>query len=242
MEQGIGARYQRETAYSRASLKGGSQDWANQPETYKRYPQATRTELEQPDPRGGAPLWRVLATRRSVRDYSDTPLRLGEVSQLLWASTGITLSAEGYGLRTAPSAGGLYPIETYLSVQAEGELPSGLYHYDIAGHALELLRPGDHRSQVAHAALDQPLAYRAPLVVLWSAVFARTTWKYRDRGYRYVYMEAGHVAQNLALAALGLGLVTCQIAAIFDDEANALLDVDGREESVIYMSIVGHEA
>jgi SagB-type dehydrogenase family enzyme len=77
------------------------------------------------------------------------------------------------------------------------------------------------------------------VVFVWTAVFARSKWKYRQRAYRYIYLEAGHIAQNVALAAVALGLGSCQIGALYDDEANALLGVDGEEESTIYVTSVG---
>jgi SagB-type dehydrogenase family enzyme len=146
---------------------------------------------------------------------------------------------QGYGLRTAPSAGALYPLELYLSVQNVSAIESGLYHYAVEPHQLEGLAKGDFRLRVARAALDQEMAYAASAVFIWTAVFERSKWKYRQRAYRYVYLDAGHSAQNLALAAVALGLGSCQIAAIYDDEANELLGVDGVTESTIYMTAVG---
>lgn len=93
---------------------------------------------------------------------------------------------------------------------------------------------------VAHAALDQDMAYSANVVFVWTALFERSKWKYKQRAYRYVYLDAGHIAENLALAAVALGLGTCQIGALYDDEVNELVDIDGEEESILYMSTVGH--
>jgi len=118
----------------------------------------------------------------------------------------------------------------------------GIYHYDVANHQLEQLSQGDFRAEVAGAALDQRMAADANVVFVWTAVFQRSRWKYRQRAYRYIYLDAGHVAQNLALAAVALDLGSCQIAALYDEEANRLLGVDGVEESTIYMSVVGKPA
>jgi SagB-type dehydrogenase family enzyme len=116
----------------------------------------------------------------------------------------------------------------------------GIYHYSIQDHGLEQLQKGDFRQKIAQAALDQDMAFAANAVFVWTGVFGRAKWKYEQRAYRYVYLDAGHIAQNLALAAVALSLGTCQIAALYDDEVNALLDIDGTEESVLYMSVVGH--
>jgi SagB-type dehydrogenase family enzyme len=221
---------------------------ATRPEGYKEYPRAPRVGLPAPDSTGGDGLWALLNSRRSVRAYDGTPLSMAELSQLLWAAGGASRKADGTTrqagptvLRTAPSAGALYPIETYVAVHAVEGMPQGLYHYQVREHALAQLATGDQRLAVAAAALDQGMAADADLVLMWSAVFGRTTWKYRQRGYRYVYLDAGHIAQNAALAAVALGLGSCQIAALYDDGANALLGLDGETESVIYMTAVGRE-
>ena len=112
-------------------------------------------------------------------------------------------------------------------------------HYDVRQHELEQLREGEYRIETAQSALDQRIAATANVVVIWTAVFPRSKWKYKQRACRYVYLDAGHIAQNVALAAVALGLGSCQIAALYDDEANALVGVDGEDESVIYMTTIG---
>ena len=214
-------------------------DWERKPETYKQYPDRSSIALPEPK-RPVVSLDDLLRTRRSVRRYSESPLSMEDLSYLLWASTGITRRERRFEFRTAPSAGGLYPLETYVAVNNVSGLAPGIYHYSIKDHALELIRKGPFGEEVARAALDQGMCSSAPLVLMWTAMFERSRWKYGERAYRYVYLDAGHVAQNLALAAVSLGLGTCQIAATFDDEVNELLGVDGEEESVLYMSVVGH--
>jgi len=131
------------------------------------------------------------------------------------------------------------------------ELEPGLYHYRVAGldilerpiaegsHSLELLKPGDLRSEIAAAALDQLMCAKAGAVFLWTAVFARSIWKYRERAYRYFYLDAGHMAAHLSLAAVAQGLGSCPIAAFYDDEVNDLLGIDGDTEGIVYMTAVG---
>ncbi|MFW9982458.1 MAG: SagB/ThcOx family dehydrogenase, partial [Candidatus Thorarchaeota archaeon] len=106
-------------------------------------------------------------------------------------------------------------------------------------HALEILKEGDFSSEVKAGALDQQIAERASVVFIWSAVFQRSKWKYLQRAYRYVFLDVAHIAQNLALAAQGLGLGSCQIGALYDDELNRLLGLKPDEESVIYLSSIG---
>lgn len=237
--EGIGESFQQETKYHRGHLPGGRLDWSSQPEVYKPYPSALKIALSPPQTEGGAPIWDALRQRRSARSFQGTPLQEAHLSQLLWAAQGITARSHGLGLRTAPSAGALYPVETYLVLHAVEGIDPGIYHYAPEHHALDALRSGDFRAEIARAALDQETAYLANLVLVWTAVFQRARWKYRQRAYRYVYLDAGHIAQNVALAAVALGLGSCQIAALYDEEVNALLDVDGIEESAVYMTIVG---
>ncbi|HDQ72803.1 MAG TPA: SagB/ThcOx family dehydrogenase [Chloroflexi bacterium] len=235
----IGDTFQRQTKYRRGHLPGGRLDWASKPAPYKHYPSAPTIPLPPPADSGGDAIWDVLKHRRSVRSFQDEPIQARDLSQLLWAAQGITRSTHQVGFRTAPSAGALYPVETYLVVHAVSDVPAGIYHYAIAEHELEQLSAGDYRAQIAQAALDQEIARRANVVFVWTAIFERAKWKYKQRAYRYIYLDAGHIAQNVALGAVALGLGSCQIAALYDDEANALLNVDGVEESVIYMTVVG---
>jgi SagB-type dehydrogenase family enzyme len=118
-------------------------------------------------------------------------------------------------------------------------LEQGIYHYRVHKHELELLRSGNYSREVRGGALDQAMVEAAPVVFIWTGVFQRSKWKYLQRAYRYVFLDAGHIAQNLAIAAQALKLGTCQVGAIYDEEINSLLEIDGLEESVIYMSTLG---
>jgi len=235
----IGDLFQQETKYQRGHLPGGDLDWASKPATYKSYPSAPRIQLSSPETKGGPPIWDSIRQRRSLRAFQEPPLKEAELSQLLWAGQGITDTGMGFAFRTTPSAGALYPLETYAVVHSVEGIEPGVYHYSVQTHELEQLKLGDFRMAAARMALDQGIAHSAKAVFVWTALFARSKWKYRQRGYRYVYLDAGHIAQNVALAAVALGLGSCQIAAIYDDEVNALLGVDGVEESAIYLTVIG---
>jgi len=240
MAEGIGDRFQGETKYARDKLPGGYLDWRKKPGTYKTYPDAQKVDLPPPLVRGGMNIWEAIGRRRSVRDFRSAPISAAELSQILWASQGVTKAVGDYGLRSAPSAGALYPVETYVSVQMVEGIEPGIYHYGVRGHQFELLSAGVLRVAVAEAALDQGFLTEAAIVFAWTAVFDRSKWKYKQRAYRYVYLDAGHIAQNVALAAVALGLGSCQVAALYDDEVNIILGVDGKEESIVYMTAVGH--
>jgi SagB-type dehydrogenase family enzyme len=185
------------------------------------------------------PIWEAIRKRRSLRNYRSSPLTAEELSQLLWSSQGATKRYAGFELRAAPSAGALYPVETYVSAQRVEAVDAGIYHYDVRRHELECVRVGDFGEAFARAALDQDFLAEAALVFSWTAVFGRSRWKYEERAYRYIYLDAGHIAQNLALAAVALELGSCQVAALYDDEVNEVLGVDGKEESIVYMTAVG---
>ncbi len=238
----VGDRFQQETKYALDAMGGAGLDWSRKPELYKRYPDSRRIALPVFEPSRLMTLDTVLKQRHSVREFKAEPLSLGQLGYLLWASTGIGRTEEGYEFRTAPSAGALFPIETYVITHNVSTLEPGLYHYAIQSHELEQLRTADLRRPIALAALGQAMCATAPVVFVWTAIVQRSKWKYRQRAYRYIYLDAGHIAENLALAATSLGLGTCQIGALFDDEVNKTLDVDGIEETTIYMSVAGSPA
>lgn len=239
MTREIGDEYLSSTKYQRGNLPGHQLDWSTKPSVYKEYDGSMVISLPDPVTQGGSSVWDLVNARRSVRAYDTSPLSLVDLSQVLWATQGITATTAGHELRAAPSAGALYPIETYLYVNRVESLEQGIYHYRVDTHSLELLKKGDHSKAVRGGALDQAMVEAAPVVFIWTAIFQRSKWKYLQRAYRYVFLDAGHIAQNLALAAQALGLGSCQIGAIYDEEINAILDLDGLEESVIYMSTLG---
>jgi len=240
MKKGPGDIFQEETKYTRGKLPGGPLIWSNKPKIYKTYPAAPRISLGPPATSGGPPLWDAIKHRQSVRNFQNTPLEQAHVSQLLWATQGIVREQMGYAFRTSPSAGALYPVETYVVAHSVENIDQGIYHYAVASHQLEQLKKGDFRLDIAKAALDQDMAYSGGAVFVWTAVISRSMWKYGQRAYRYIYLDAGHIAENFALAAVALGLGSCQIGALYDGECNALLEIDGTEESTLYMSVVGH--
>jgi len=236
---GTGDRFQQETKYEPGKMPGHRLDWAVKPDLYKKYPQAMKIELPTFEPGQLMSLDKTLRQRKSIRDYQDRPISMGQLAYLLWASTGIQRVEDGYEFRTAPSTGALYPIETYLVVNDVESLEPGAYHYAIQPHQLEILQQRDLRRQIAAAALGQTMCATAAAVFIWTAIFERCKWKYGQRAYRYIYLDAGHIAENLALAAVSLNLGTCEIGALYDDHVNAIIGIDGNEESTICMAAVG---
>ena len=153
--------------------------------------------------------------------------------------TGITRITPYIGYRTTPSAGGLYPIEIYPIINNVESLTEGIYHYKISQHSIELLRTGDFRKTVSDGCLGQKMAYNSAVNFIFTAMVERSKWKYLQRCYRYIYLDCGHIGQNLYLTAEALDLGVCTIGAIFDDELNKLLEIDGKYETVIYVGVVG---
>ncbi len=236
---GVGDRFQQETKYRQDRMSGHMLNWDAKPALYKEYPQAVKIELPPFEPSRAMSLDQTLKSRKSIRDFLPKSISKGQLGYLLWSSTGIQRVEEGYEFRTAPSAGALYPIETYIVANDVKDLESGIYHYSIQKHQLEQIRLGGFGRQVTAAALGQGMCATASVVFIWSAMFERCKWKYSQRAYRYIYLDAGHIAENLALAAVSLNLGTCEIGALFDDQINAIIGIDGIEESTICMAVAG---
>lgn len=239
-EAGIGEIYHQETRYRRNAMPRGGLDWARQPSPFKEFPASLkRISLLPPEKKGGKPIWEAIAQRRSQREFSLHPISLAQLSQLLWAAQGITARARGYDFRAAPSAGALYPIETYIVVNRVDKLAPGLYHFDMKENQLILLKEGNFGRDLSHAGLGQEMLEEASCVFIWTAIVARSKWKYRERAYRYIYMDAGHIGQNLYLAATAMNLGCCTVGAFYDEEVDRLIGIDGREEISVYLGVVG---
>jgi SagB-type dehydrogenase family enzyme len=183
---------------------------------------------------GDTSIEQALLERRSVRSYTNEPLTIAEVSQLLWAAQGITSPTGG---RTAPSAGALYPLEVYLVAGEVGDLPPGIYHFVPDEHALNLVVAGDQRQNLYEAALNQSAVREAAAVIVFTAIYERTTGKYGERGKQYVHMETGTAAQNIYLQAASLDLGTVFIGAFQDDQVQDVLQLSEDEIPLAMMPV-----
>ncbi len=241
MSEDIGDRFQQETKYDPHSLGGHRLDWSERPEPFKEYLNATeRVRLPDVDLSGySKPLAECLFQRRSIRAYREGELTLNDLSFLIWATQGVTARYGDTLFRTAPSAGALYPVETYLYTRSVEGLKKGLWHYNVRSFELELIKEGELEHELAQAALMQPVVQKAQVVFLWTSVSERSKWKYSQRAYRYIYLDAGHICENLYLAATACGLGCCAIGAFFDDWLNRIIGVDGKTETIIYMATIG---
>ena len=203
--------------------------------------QPTPIRLPPPNQRGSTPLEEAIARRRSIRRFTPEPISRLELSQLLWATQGITDTSPK--TRSVPSAGATYPLEIFVlcghnSVEDVGE---GVYRYDVDNHAITLHHTGDVRFELSRAALGQKYVYEAPLDIVICAVYERTTAYYGGRGERYVHMEVGHAGQNVYLQATALGLATVAIGAFRDEQVREVLQLE-KQYQPLYIMPVGRPA
>jgi len=191
----------------------------------------------------GVDLRSTMEQRISVRRYSEDALSLDELSYLLWLTQGIkSILPNTLTMRTVPSAGARHPFETWLSINRVETLIPGLYHFEASSHELEQVRLGaEFNQQLTQAILNQQQIATSAVTFIWVAHPYRTSWRYGSRAYRYIYLDAGHVCQNLHLAAESIGCGVCAIAAYDDDAVNQLLELDGEEQFVIYIASLGRK-
>lgn len=182
----------------------------------------------------------AIVERRSVRRYAEEPLTLDELAYLLWCTQGVVKQGRASTLRNVPSAGARHPLETYVLANRVTDLQPGLYRYVALSHGLVDvdLSPGA-AEKVMQGLLGQEMVITSAATFVWTAVPYRCSWRYGERAYRYIHLDAGHVCQNMYLAALAIGAQCCAMAAFDDDFLNAVLGVDGESEFAIYAAAVG---
>ena len=235
-------RYLRDSRHERASVSQWKKPNIAGAPLFKTYPEATVIPLPTSWELEEASIQPLLQQRRSRRAFTATPLPLSDLAFMLWAAQGLTGKAGGYLFRTAPSAGALYPVETYCAIDRVEGVPPGLYHFHAGHFHLELVREGACGDDIALACLGQQFMGRAAVNFIWTAVLRRNFQKYGNRGLRYVFLDAGHICANLLLAAEAVAAAACPVAAFFDDEVNDIIGIDGTEETAIYLASVGGKA
>lgn len=186
-------------------------------------------------------LRRSIEGRRSIRKYSNDPLSLMELSWLLWCTQGVKeIVGTTTTLRNVPSAGARHAFETYILVNRVEGLKSGLYRFLAMEHKLlEYNLDEDIADKITEACYRQGIVKRSAATFIWSAVIYRMYWRYGERGYRYLHLDAGHICQNLYIAAEAIRSGVCAIGAYYDDEINGALGLDTKEQFVIYVATVG---
>jgi SagB-type dehydrogenase family enzyme len=205
-----------------------------------------KTLIDLPDPQsidvGSYDMRQAIEERSSLRRYSDESLSLEELSYLLWVTQGVKKVDEKHHItwRTVPSAGCRHPFETYLSINRVEGLEAGLYRFAALEHKLVALEISKNfNKKLTKACMDQRQVQTSAATFIWAAVPYRTIWRYSERSYRYLYLDAGHVCQNLHLAAESLNCGICAIGAYHDDAADELMGFNPPEMFVIYLASLG---
>jgi SagB-type dehydrogenase family enzyme len=239
----VGREFQEGTKYQYVRVPSDMMRGKRMPNPRKPVPRGTEIiplPKVKPAREADASLLRLLKLRRSRREFSSRPISQEDLSILLWGTQGVLEVVNGHSLRTAPSAGARHPLETYLAINHVKDLEAGLYRYLPFEHALAVLSiDPDFGHSLATACLEQEFLEEGAVSFIWTAVLQRSRWKYQERGYRYVYLDAGHVCQNLYLLTEHMKLGCCAVGAFDDDEVNRLIGVDGVEEFAIYLAGVG---
>lgn len=245
IEPDVARLYHQHSSHERERSAEPEIDFLRPPARFRTYPGSTRVALPGRDFHIDMALGAALHRRRSIRDFALRPLPLETVGRVLHTSYGVRghrlVGGEHAYDRPSPSAGGRYPLEIYLSVREVEGLADGVYHYDARAHELELRSLGPAHRTLAALALGQEMILEANLTVVITAVRDRTMWKYGQRGYRYLFLDAGHLGQNFYLVATALGLGCAAIGGFYDREVDALLALPEDEEA-IYLLTMGQPA
>ena len=214
---------------------------------YKSYPRLPKIALNgtlsfvtAPNMGEHSDFFQLVRERKSQRNFKRDPISLKELSMLLQYSCGTTgLLEDGRHRRAQPSGGGRFPIEVCPIVFRGSDIPAGLYHYNVKEHALDALWAREFSDTDINQLFTYEWVRNAAAVFIMTAVFSRNQHKYGERGYRYVLLEAGHIGQNVYLAAEALGLKCCALAGTRDEALERLIDIDGITESVVYAVAIG---
>jgi len=241
-----GRTFIEQTRYEHLIASDQSQGLAAPP-LEKPVPQDTRT-LPLPKPTGiivsARELRNAIEQRRSVRHYARDPLTIEELAYLCWCTQGIVeVKSPFYTLRNVPSAGGRHALETYLLINRVKGIQPGLYRYLAFSNSLDTIDTSSGVSDaIMSACLGQAFVRSSAVSFIWSAVIYRMAWRYSERAYRLVHLDAGHVCQNLYLAAGQIGCGACAIGAFDDQQIADVLGIDGEEEFILYCATVGKKS
>jgi|LSQX01.3.fsa_nt_gb SagB-type dehydrogenase family enzyme len=236
MEQNAGDIFIEATKYPLTKTTDAA---LGRPETARPIPSGNTRIL--PDPlknHHSVDLTTALQNRRSLRMFTGSAITEEQLSYLLWAAQGITGESEMF--RSSPSAGAIHPIDIYIAIQKVTGLPIGIWRYYPKDHMLELIEEGPNAiSALGKACMMQPAVLRAPVLFCFVATPYRTVWKYGIRGYRDIFLDAGHICENLYLAGTQEELGICGIGAFYDDDAHKALRLS-EEQIFLYAAACGH--
>jgi SagB-type dehydrogenase family enzyme len=216
---------------------------------YKSYPAAPSAALPSTDDLEDTPqseaLRSLVLQRRSVRDFAETPVSLNNLTNIIYNAYGLTSAITmTFGveqkLRGVPSGGALYPLELYVAAFRVDGLAAGIYHYNVEAHSLELVREGQFDEEFGRAAFYEDMFKTVSAAFVLTAVPKRSAFKYGERAYRFMNLEAGHVGQNICMTAAALGIGCLMLGGFYDDDIDSLVGVDGLNELTLYMAAIGY--
>ncbi|MFO8053298.1 MAG: SagB/ThcOx family dehydrogenase [Candidatus Omnitrophota bacterium] len=194
-------------------------------------------QLPQPEHKGDLSVEEAIFNRQSRRSFKDAPLKLPEISQILWAAGGKNVDTATGPSRTFPSAGGIYPQQFYLSANKISGLDQGIYRYSWSKHQLILIKKGNYSQQLSAAALGQQVVTQAPATIIITALYEKTTQKYGQRGEKYVLIDTGFAGENIYLQSESLGLATVAVGAFSEQEVSKILDLETTQTPLLIMPI-----
>jgi len=244
MSKNIGSQFMQQTKYEQMKRKTQQEKGLPQPALEKPYPTNAKlmelpkpTQLSIPE----ISLQKAIEGRKTLRKYSARALKLDELAFLLWATQGVKkVTDRPVTFRNVPSAGARHAFETYLLINRVEGLEPGLYRYIAIKHSLLLEKKGiTLAKRFTAACAEQAQVLNSAVTFFWVAVVERMYWRYEERAYRYLLLDAGHVCQNLYLAAESMDDGVCAIAAYNDDMVNKELGLDGEKEFAIYIASLG---
>lgn len=242
-KQSIGRDFMRRTQFKHLDPSDQQQNRPGPPLFFPPHPSLKSTKLSDPQKieLEDITLRKAIDDRKSEREFLlDKSIPLDALSYLLWATQGVKEADRMDAFKTVPSAGARHPFETFILAQRVDDLEPGLYRYVGPEHLIENLQaPDDLAETIANTTLQPELIQNSAVTFIWSAVAYRMTWRYGDRGYRYIHLEAGHIGQNLYLAAQAVGCGVCTSAAFNDDDLNRVLGLDGQDHFAVYMGFIG---
>lgn len=207
---------------------------------FKTYPRFERILLDE-TMFNNTQFTQLMTFRESIRKYSNKAVTKKEISHILLNASGITRIGDTIdeSRRSYPSAGARYPLEIYPVILNSSDIEKGLYHFNVLDNSLELLLKEDLHERISEVFGGEKFVRKASVIFIITAVFGRTMIKYKDRGYRFLHLETGHLAQNICLVSLELGLDICPMGGFIDDKIHELLDIDSRKEFAVYTLVVG---
>jgi len=243
MSKSIGHEFMVKTRYGNLEPSGQQQQLPQPP--LEAFYGGTETIIDLPMPEEipaiNIDFMAAVELRTSVRDYQNMPISLLELSFLLWCTQGVKqVLGDKATLRTVPSAGARHAFETYLLINNVEGIKPGLYRFLALEHKLAEVNMTDIISgEISNACLGQKIVLTSAVTFIWAVDVARMTWRYGERGYRYLHLDAGHICQNLYLSAQVIGCGACAIAAFDDELLNSAVGIDGEEQFAVYVGTVG---